>query len=92
MSHPTTSADVVLSVRNLTVDLPPGMERTHAVKNISFDLHAGEILCIIGESGSGKSVTASTIMGLLSPVIKVSSGEEHTKKMAKEKTKTKKKK
>lgn len=59
MSHPTTSADVVLSVRNLTVDLPPGMERTHAVKDISFDLHAGEILCIIGESGSGKSITAS---------------------------------
>lgn len=81
MSHPTTSADVVLSVRNLTVDLPPGMERTHAVKNISFDLHAGEILCIIGESGSGKSVTASTIMGLLSPVIKVSSGEIHFKGM-----------
>lgn len=81
MSHPTTSADVVLSVRNLTVDFPPGMERTHAVKNISFDLHAGEILCIIGESGSGKSVTASTIMGLLSPVIKVSSGEIHFKGM-----------
>lgn len=81
MSHPTTSADVVLSVRNLTVDLPPGMERTHAVKDISFDLHAGEILCIIGESGSGKSVTASTIMGLLSPVITVSSGEIHFKGM-----------
>ncbi len=81
MSHPTTSADVVLSVRNLTVDLPPGMERTHAVKDISFDLHAGEILCIIGESGSGISSTASTIMGLLSPVITVSSGEIHFKGM-----------
>ncbi len=43
MSHTSTSADVVLSVRNLTVDLPPGMERTHAVRDISFDLHAGEI-------------------------------------------------
>jgi peptide/nickel transport system ATP-binding protein len=81
MSQNTTSADVVLSVRNLTVDLPPGMERTHAVKDISFDLYAGEILCIIGESGSGKSVTASTIMGLLSPVIKVSAGEIHFRGM-----------
>lgn len=42
MSQSTTSANVVLSVRNLTVDLPPGMERTHAVKDISFDLHAGK--------------------------------------------------
>ena len=75
MSHPTMSSDVVLSVRNLTVDLPPKMERAHAVENISFDLHTGEILCIIGESGSGKSVTANTIMGLLAPAIKVSSGE-----------------
>lgn len=81
MSHTSTSADVVLSVRNLTVDLPPGMERTHAVRDISFDLHAGEILCIIGESGSGKSVTANTIMGLLSPVIKVSAGEIHFRGM-----------
>ncbi|WP_159947654.1 ABC transporter ATP-binding protein [Rhizobium sp. 18065] len=81
MSQTTTSADVVLSVRNLTVDLPPGMERTHAVKEISFDLYAGEILCIIGESGSGKSVTANTIMGLLSPAIKVSAGEIHFRGM-----------
>ncbi len=81
MSQTPASTDVVLSVRNLTVDLPAGMERKHAVKDISFDLHAGEILCIIGESGSGKSVTANTIMGLLSPVIKVSSGEIHFKGM-----------
>jgi peptide/nickel transport system ATP-binding protein len=50
------------------------MERAHAVENISFDLYAGEILCIIGESGSGKSVTANAIMGLLPSVIKVTSG------------------
>lgn len=81
MSQPSTSQDVVLSVRNLTVDLPAGMERIHAVDAISFDLHAGEILCIIGESGSGKSVTANTIMGLLAPSIKVSAGEIHFRGM-----------
>jgi peptide/nickel transport system ATP-binding protein len=67
----------VLAVHNLTVSLPKGMERRFAVQDISFSIQAGEILCIIGESGSGKSVTASAIMGLLSPVIKVSHGSIH---------------
>jgi peptide/nickel transport system ATP-binding protein len=35
------------------------------VENISFDVKPGEMLCVIGESGSGKSVTALSIMGLL---------------------------
>jgi peptide/nickel transport system ATP-binding protein len=66
--------EVALSVRDLTVSLPKGMERAHAVENISFDLKRGQILCIIGESGSGKSVTANAIMGLLPRVIRLSSG------------------
>ncbi|RVC81796.1 ABC transporter ATP-binding protein, partial [Mesorhizobium sp. M4A.F.Ca.ET.022.05.2.1] len=66
--------EVALSVRDLTVSLPAGMERVHAVENISFDLKRGQILCIIGESGSGKSVTANAIMGLLPKVIRLSSG------------------
>ncbi|MBM7045749.1 MULTISPECIES: ABC transporter ATP-binding protein [Rhizobium] len=68
------SSDPVLSVRGLTVSLPKNMERAYAVEDISFDLHRGDILCIIGESGSGKSVTANAIMGLLAPVIRVTSG------------------
>ncbi|MGE6605513.1 ABC transporter ATP-binding protein [Halomonas sp. NPDC076908] len=67
--------EVILSVRNLTVDLPYGMERKYAVKDVSFDLPRGKILCVIGESGSGKSVTANTLMGLLPPAIRVSSGQ-----------------
>jgi peptide/nickel transport system ATP-binding protein len=66
--------EVALSVRGLTVSLPQGMERPYAVENISFDLKRGQILCIIGESGSGKSVTANAIMGLLPKAIRVSSG------------------
>lgn len=69
--------ETVLAVRGLTVDLPKGMERAHAVEDISFDLKRGQILCIIGESGSGKSVTANTVMGLLPNVFNVSSGSIH---------------
>ncbi|MCJ7995709.1 ABC transporter ATP-binding protein [Rhizobium cremeum] len=75
MSQASMPPNVVLSVRHLTVSLPPKMERAHAVQDISFDLNAGEILCIIGESGSGKSVTANAIMGLLAPSIKVTGGQ-----------------
>ncbi|MDO3436834.1 ABC transporter ATP-binding protein [Rhizobium sp. CBN3] len=74
MTEAVRADDAALSVRALTVDLPKGMERAHAVENVSFDLKRGQILCIIGESGSGKSVTANTIMGLLPKIIPVSSG------------------
>jgi peptide/nickel transport system ATP-binding protein len=68
------AGDPVLSVRGLTVSLPSNMERATAVDNVSFDLRSGQILCIIGESGSGKSVTASAIMGLLPNGIDVTAG------------------
>jgi peptide/nickel transport system ATP-binding protein len=72
--HMTDKPDVALSVRGLTVSLPKDMERAHAVEDVSFDLNRGQILCVIGESGSGKSVTANTIMGLLPKIISVTAG------------------
>jgi len=66
----------LLEVRGLTVDLPTGGERIHAVSELSVSLEHNEILCLVGESGSGKSVTARAIMGLLPrPRVRVSSGE-----------------
>ncbi|WP_326539779.1 ABC transporter ATP-binding protein [Pseudorhodoferax sp.] len=56
----------LLQVRDLSIALPGhGSDRPFAVQDVSFDLHAGEILCIVGESGSGKSMSANAIMGLL---------------------------
>ncbi|MDI6029145.1 ABC transporter ATP-binding protein [Corticibacterium sp. UT-5YL-CI-8] len=81
MTLPTnaTGSHTLLSVRDLTINLPSGMERSYAVKDVSFDLHAGEILCIIGESGSGKSITANAVMGILSPAISIAGGSIHFK-------------
>jgi len=60
------SAEALLSVRNLTVDfrLDDGA-MLHAVKSVSFDVHANTTVALVGESGSGKSVTALAIMRLL---------------------------
>lgn len=64
-----------LSIKNLTITLPNGADRTNAVSDISLDLYANEILCIVGESGSGKTLLSNAIMGLLPDGINVSQGE-----------------
>ncbi|WP_332609801.1 ABC transporter ATP-binding protein [Achromobacter sp. ESBL13] len=60
-----SAAAPILDVRNLKVRLPGGGDRRYAVDDVSFTVHAREIVCIVGESGSGKSVTSSAVMGLL---------------------------
>jgi peptide/nickel transport system ATP-binding protein len=64
----------LLDVEHLTLDLPPGADRPHALCDVSFSLERGEILCMVGESGSGKSMTASALLGLLPPGVSVSGG------------------
>ena len=66
----------LLKVSNLAVSFDTVEGTIDAVKGINFDLKKGETLAIIGESGSGKSVTASVIMGILScPPGRIKSGE-----------------
>ncbi|NVD06472.1 ABC transporter ATP-binding protein [Vibrio sp. JPW-9-11-11] len=68
-------AEKILEVKELNVSFPTTMETFHAVKNVSFDLNRGETLSVIGESGSGKSVTTSAILQLLDKPGRIDSGE-----------------
>ena len=58
-------ADHLLEVRDLSVDFHTAQGTVHAVRNVSWYLDRGETLAILGESGSGKSVSASAIMNLI---------------------------
>jgi len=42
-------------------------EFVHAINGVNLDVHKGEALCVVGESGCGKSTVARTVMGLLNP-------------------------
>jgi peptide/nickel transport system ATP-binding protein len=67
--------ETLLEISGLTVDLPVGADRPHAVEDISLTLGRDEILCVVGESGSGKSVMARSILGLLpQPRLRPSAG------------------
>ena len=66
----------VLSVRNLhtAVSTPEGS--FDVVRDVSFDINPNEVLCLVGESGCGKTITALSIMRLLpTPPVRITSGE-----------------
>ncbi len=67
------SRDPLLDVRNLSIRLDGAPQAI--VDDVSFSLAAGETLCIVGESGCGKSLSALALMGLLStPPLHIASG------------------
>jgi peptide/nickel transport system ATP-binding protein len=61
----TEPAGFSLDVENLTVSIPLAAGTLRAVRGISFRVNQGETLCIVGESGCGKSLTSLALMGLL---------------------------
>ncbi len=64
----------VLSIQDLQISLPPGADRPYAVRGIDLTIQAGEIVCLLGESGSGKSMLAYAVAGLLPERVRVSQG------------------
>lgn len=62
---PTDRTDVLLAVRGLSVALDYDGEVTEVISNVSFEIARGETVGLVGESGCGKSITASSILGLL---------------------------
>lgn len=64
----------ILQVKNLTVSTGTGTKKTDIINNISFTIERGETFVLLGESGSGKSITALSIMRLLPAAIKISDG------------------
>jgi peptide/nickel transport system permease protein len=68
------SSSALLRVENLTVVTGAEDATTALIQNLTFEVHAGEVLGLVGESGSGKTMTARAIMGLLPPGCHVQSG------------------
>lgn len=69
MSH-----EAFVHIRDLRVEFRRDGQTVNAVNGVSFDVHKGEVMALIGESGSGKSVTLRALMRLHPPTSSVLSG------------------
>ncbi len=65
----------LLEVRDLCVEFPTRRGTLRALDGVSFDIAAGEILGLVGESGAGKSLTGAAIIGLLEPPGRICGGQ-----------------
>jgi peptide/nickel transport system ATP-binding protein len=65
----------LLQVKNLRIEFPTRRGTLTAVDDISFDIAAGEVLGVVGESGAGKSLTGAAVIGLLEPPGRIAKGE-----------------
>ncbi|MGL4577255.1 MAG: ABC transporter ATP-binding protein [Burkholderiaceae bacterium] len=65
----------LLEVKNLRVEFPTRRGVLTAIDDVSFSINPGEVLGVVGESGAGKSITGTAIIGLLEPPGRVAKGE-----------------
>src|SRR6187551_2017646 len=65
----------VLSVRDLKVEFPTRRGTLTAIDGVSFDIAPGEVLGVVGESGAGKSITGTAVIGLIEPPGRIAGGQ-----------------
>ncbi len=75
--RPKTVTTPVLSIRNLTVEIPTRAGILKPVDGVSYDIGKGEILGVVGESGAGKSMAGNAVIGLLNRPAHIAGGEIH---------------
>ncbi|MFL5213395.1 MAG: ATP-binding cassette domain-containing protein, partial [Microvirga sp.] len=68
------SAEPLLQVDDLRIELALGDQRFAAVQDVSFSIGRGETFGLVGESGCGKSITALALIGLLRPPLRLAGG------------------
>ncbi len=73
--HVALAPNVVLSVRDLWVEYQARRGQVQAIRSVSFDLHQGESLALIGESGSGKTTMALALIRLLARAARITRGQ-----------------
>ncbi|WP_180898130.1 dipeptide ABC transporter ATP-binding protein [Martelella soudanensis] len=71
----TDSQSDLLEIRGLTISLPEGADRDHAVRGLDLSIRPGECVCLVGESGSGKSITAQALLDMLPRGLDMTAGE-----------------
>lgn len=71
----TDMTQPVLSVRDLRVEFATRRGVLTALDGVSFEINRGEVLGVVGESGAGKSVTGSAVIGLIDPPGRIAGGE-----------------